>query len=110
MGNLFNYRSKAASWRYGHEYSTFPFVTVFRKKPSIRIWNNQLVRYAGYEKDNQIIGDSSEVAFTKICQSLGWQGKGSHFDVLPLVLQVDTKYLSLIPNLLRFFLETNLFE
>jgi nitric-oxide synthase len=69
-----------------------PFVTVFRKSnPAVRIWNNQLVRYAGYEKDNQIIGDSSEVAFTKTCQSLGWQGKGGPFDVLPLVFQVGNQ-------------------
>ncbi|WP_100371734.1 nitric oxide synthase oxygenase [Bacillus sp. FJAT-45037] len=70
-----------------------PTITVF--KPShgteipIRIWNHQLIRYAGYETDEGIIGDPSSVAFTKQCVELGWSGDGSHFDLLPLVIQKD---------------------
>lgn len=54
-----------------------------------RIWNSQLIGYAGYRnKDTgEIIGDPINADLTEICQRLGWQGKGGRFDVLPLVLQ-----------------------
>lgn len=53
----------------------------------IRIWNHQLIRYAGYEVDGKIIGDSTSIEFTKMCEELGWQGNYTHFDVLPLAIQ-----------------------
>lgn len=56
--------------------------------PSVRIWNHQLIRYAGYKTANEIIGDPASVEFTQKCQELGWQGAGGRFDVLPLVIQV----------------------
>lgn len=56
--------------------------------PHVRIWNHQLIRYAGYETEDGIIGDPASVDFTKICIELGWQGAGGRFDVLPLVIQV----------------------
>lgn len=56
--------------------------------PHVRIWNHQLIRYAGYETADGIIGDPASVDFTKICIELGWQGAGGRFDVLPLVIQV----------------------
>jgi nitric-oxide synthase, bacterial len=56
--------------------------------PHVRIWNHQLIRYAGYETDDGIIGDPASVDFTKICIELGWQGSGGRFDVLPLVIQI----------------------
>ena len=55
----------------------------------VRIWNHQLIRYAGYETEKEIIGDSKSLEFTKVCESLGWQGAGTHYDILPLVIQVD---------------------
>ncbi|MBE1555611.1 nitric oxide synthase oxygenase [Sporosarcina limicola] len=55
---------------------------------SVRIWNHQLIRYAGYEEADQIIGDSTSVAFTKMCEKLGWKGKRTPYDVLPLVIQM----------------------
>lgn len=67
-------------------------ITIFppRKngKDSIRIWNHQLVRYAGYRDGDRVIGDSTSIEFTKLCQELGWKGKHTHFDILPLVIQV----------------------
>lgn len=71
-----------------------PYISIFRAEDplqnrSIRLWNSKLIHYAGYEQAGQIIGDPSEVAFTKVCQELGWQGKGTAFDVLPLVVQID---------------------
>lgn len=56
--------------------------------PSVRIWNHQLVRYAGYETASGIIGDPASVEFTKKCLELGWRGEQGRFDVLPLVIQV----------------------
>ncbi|TSI08291.1 nitric oxide synthase oxygenase [Lysinibacillus sp. BW-2-10] len=65
-----------------------PAITVF-KENEVRIWNYQLIRYAGYETEDGIVGDSSSIKFTEICQQLGWKGEGTHFDVLPLVIQIN---------------------
>lgn len=65
-----------------------PTITIF--KPNlIRIWNYQLIRYAGYETEQGIIGDPDSIKFTKICEELGWKGEGTSFDVLPLVIQIS---------------------
>lgn len=68
-----------------------PALTVFPPEENgsekLRIWNHQLLRYAGYERDGNIIGDSSSVEFTKQCLKLGWQGKGTAFDILPIVIE-----------------------
>lgn len=65
-----------------------PTITVFASG-RVRVWNHQLIRYAGYETESGIIGDLHSVEFTKLCESLGWQGEGTAFDVLPLVVQMD---------------------
>lgn len=55
----------------------------------IRIWNPQLIRYAGYRQvDGSIVGDPAQTELTEICQHLGWQGQGTRFDVLPLIIQM----------------------
>ncbi len=55
----------------------------------IRIWNPLLIRYAGYRQtDGTIVGDPDQVKLTKICQHFGWQGQGTPFDVLPLIIQM----------------------
>lgn len=64
-----------------------PTITVFSPQ-DVRIWNHQLIRYAGYEIEDGAIGDPDSIAFTKVCQSLGWKGNNGHFDVLPLVIQL----------------------
>ncbi|WP_100398889.1 nitric oxide synthase oxygenase [Bacillus sp. FJAT-44742] len=68
-----------------------PTISVFRpkvtEKSHLRILNYQLIRYAGYETDEGIIGDPHSVSFTKECMKLGWKGDGTHFDVLPLVIK-----------------------
>jgi nitric-oxide synthase len=71
-----------------------PYISIFRAEQpllgkSIRLWNSKIVHYAGYEQNGKVIGDPAEIEFTKICQDLGWQGSGSAFDVLPLVIQVN---------------------
>ena len=67
-------------------------ITVFaprnvNKEDPVRVWNHQLIRYAGYKIDGEIIGDSMSVEFTKICHDLGWKGEGTPYDILPLVIQ-----------------------
>ena len=69
-----------------NESKIHPTITVFN--PKVRIWNHQLIRYAGYETENGVVGDAHSLRFTQVCQQLGWQGKGTPFDVLPLVFQV----------------------
>ncbi|NIK75447.1 nitric-oxide synthase [Paenibacillus castaneae] len=68
-----------------------PAITIFpasHTKHKLRIWNHQLVRYAGYQTEEGIVGDSSSLAFTKVCEELGWRGNGTRFDLLPLVIQM----------------------
>jgi len=68
-----------------------PTLTVFRAskpgQPDIRIWNHQLIRYAGYETDQGIIGDPISVDFTNACKDMGWKGEMTPFDILPLVVE-----------------------
>ncbi|WP_223829951.1 nitric oxide synthase oxygenase [Paenibacillus arenilitoris] len=68
-----------------------PTITVLkpavRQRQQVRIWNHQLIRYAGYETEHGIIGDPASVSFTKACMEMGWSGPGTPFDVLPLVIQ-----------------------
>ncbi|MEP0873643.1 nitric oxide synthase oxygenase [Trichocoleus desertorum AS-A10] len=65
------------------------FAPVAPGQPGIRIWNSQLIRYAGYRQpDGSIIGDPEQAEFTELCHRFGWKGQGSPFDVLPLVIQM----------------------
>jgi nitric-oxide synthase, bacterial len=53
-----------------------------------RVWNEQLIRYAGYrEPDGDVVGDPRYLDFTAAVQRLGWRGKGEAFDVLPVVVE-----------------------
>ena len=71
-----------------------PLATVFaparpRSRSMFRIWNYQLIRYAGYRAaDGMILGDPAEAAFTQECIRLGWRPpvQRGRFDVLPLLL------------------------
>ncbi|XP_036392410.1 nitric oxide synthase 2b, inducible [Megalops cyprinoides] len=55
-----------------------------------RVWNSQLLGYAGYHMpDGRILGDPSNAEFTELCIQLGWEPKYGLFDVLPLVLQAN---------------------
>ena len=70
-----------------------PTLTVFApttpERPGPRIWNEQLVRYAGYRRsDGTIVGDPRYADLTDAVRDLGWPGgPGTPFDVLPLVVQ-----------------------
>jgi nitric-oxide synthase len=70
-------------------------ITVFAPRSpdgdGIRIWNTQLIRYAGYRRpDGSVLGDPLNLRFTDLVQRLGWQGAGTAFDVLPMLVQVDS--------------------
>jgi nitric-oxide synthase, bacterial len=68
-----------------------PTITVFAPdtpgRPGPRIWNEQIVRYAGYQRpDGTVHGDPRNADLTGLALSLGWPGGESRFDVLPLVI------------------------
>ncbi|PNH01556.1 Nitric oxide synthase, inducible [Tetrabaena socialis] len=73
-----------------------------------RIWNSQLIRYAGYKKpDGSVFGEKAEVEFTQMLQDdFGYtppaEEERTRFDVLPLLLQAhpdqDPKMFSLPPQ------------
>ncbi|XP_006874299.1 PREDICTED: LOW QUALITY PROTEIN: nitric oxide synthase, inducible [Chrysochloris asiatica] len=69
-------------------------ITVFPQrsdgKHDFRVWNAQLIRYAGYQMpDGTVLGDPASVEFTQLCIDLGWKPKYGRFDVVPLVLQAN---------------------
>lgn len=71
-----------------------PQMTVLREwqpeEPELRIWNHQVIRYAGYERPNgTFLGDPINIEFTKVAMSLGWKppAEPSAFDLLPVIIQ-----------------------
>jgi nitric-oxide synthase len=83
-----------------------PLVTVFApdrpEAPGPRIWNAQLVGYAGYEG----MGDARNAAFTESVQALGWRPPSppTAFDHLPLVVSTgaeDPKFFTLPGEVVR---------
>lgn len=69
-----------------------PTITVFAPDlpgaPGPKIWNEQLIRYAGYRMDDgSVVGDPRNADFTVMVRKLGWTGgTGGPFDVLPLAI------------------------
>jgi nitric-oxide synthase len=69
-----------------------PVISIFAAaqpgQPYARIWNEQLIRYAGYRReDGTRIGDPRQETFTAAMEGFGWRGKGEAFDVLPLAIE-----------------------
>ncbi|XP_077571063.1 nitric oxide synthase 1 isoform X2 [Stigmatopora nigra] len=69
-------------------------ITIFPQrtdcKRDYRVWNSQLIRYAGYKQpDGSVLGDPANMEFTEICMQLGWKAPKGRFDVLPLLLQAN---------------------
>ncbi|KAL4440247.1 hypothetical protein ABPG75_003248 [Micractinium tetrahymenae] len=57
-----------------------------------RVWNNQLIRYAGFKQpDDSVVGDPAEADFTDLVQQrFGWSppaGADPRFTLLPVLLQ-----------------------
>jgi len=75
-----------------------PFMSVFPEfdplQPETRIWNHQLIRYAGYlAADGTVLGDPANCQLTQITIDLGWQppSERTRFDILPIILQYGGK-------------------
>ena len=75
-----------------------PFMSVFPEfdplQPEIRIWNHQLISYAGYlAADGTVLGDPANCQLTQIAIDLGWQppSQRTRFDILPIILQCGGK-------------------
>ncbi|XP_030383405.1 nitric oxide synthase [Scaptodrosophila lebanonensis] len=83
-------------------------ITIFPQRTDARhdyrIWNSQLISYAGYKQaDGKIIGDPMNVEFTEVCIKLGWKSKGGNWDILPLVVSAnghDPDYFDYPPELI----------
>ena len=70
-----------------------PVISIFAAaqpgQPYAKVWNEQLIRYAGYRTEGGgHVGDPRQAEVTAAMQGLGWQGKGEAFDVLPLAVEV----------------------
>lgn len=71
-------------------------MTVFRPKQpgeqwGPRIWNEQYIRFAGYEQpDGTVLGDRANLDLTRAIRQLGWTppAQPTAFDCLPLVIDV----------------------
>ena len=80
-----------------------PVITVFRPrspgKPGIQIHNPQLIRYAGYEVGDQIVGDPLHLEVTRQVVKAGWTPGHGQFDILPMMISVDgrTPELFVVP-------------
>jgi nitric-oxide synthase, bacterial len=70
-----------------------PTITIFKpnlgEDNCLKIQNHQLLRYAGYETKQGIIGDPISIDFTKECESLGWESNQSNYDILPIVYSLN---------------------
>ncbi|XP_065255669.1 nitric oxide synthase 3 isoform X2 [Emys orbicularis] len=79
-------------------------ITIFPQRApgrgDFRIWNRQLIRYAGYRQpDGSMLGDPANVDITELCIQHGWTPGHGRFDVLPLLLQApdEAPELFLLP-------------
>ncbi|XP_053872816.1 nitric oxide synthase, endothelial [Malaclemys terrapin pileata] len=79
-------------------------ITIFPQRApgrgDFRIWNSQLIRYAGYRQpDGSVLGDPANVDITELCIQHGWTPGHGRFDVLPLLLQApdEAPELFLLP-------------
>ncbi|CAG9783566.1 unnamed protein product [Diatraea saccharalis] len=71
-------------------------ITVFPQRTDgmhdYRIWNSQLISYAGYRQpDGTVLGDPMHCEFTELCLKLGWKSPRTAWDILPLVLSANGK-------------------
>jgi nitric-oxide synthase len=90
-----------------------PMISVFAPaapgRPYARVWNEQLIRYAGYRgPDGAAVGDPRQIAFTEAMQGFGWRGKGEAFDVLPLAVETPAEGVRLYDLPERAILEVPL--
>jgi nitric-oxide synthase len=78
-------------------------------RPYDRVWNEQLIRYAGYPTEGGgVLGDPHNVEFTQAMRERGWRGKGEAFDVLPLAIETPAEGVRLFELPERAVLEVPL--
>jgi nitric-oxide synthase len=71
-----------------------PVMSVFapdqatRNRP--RIWNTQLIRYAGWRRpDGTVLGDPLHIEFTAVLEGLGWRpAHRTQFTVMPIAISI----------------------
>lgn len=70
-------------------------MTIFKPnkpgEPQPRLWNPQLIRYAGYQQDDgSVVGDPAQLGLTRAIVELGWEAPNprTHFDILPIVIEL----------------------
>jgi nitric-oxide synthase, bacterial len=72
-----------------------PMITIFAPEHSdqrpVRIWNRQLIGYAGYRRsDGTILGDPMNVPLTEMLGKLGWtRDPAGPFDLLPVLIETS---------------------
>lgn len=69
-----------------------PAISIFdpgtKNRPGPRIWNLQLLLYAGVRlRSGKQIGDPARNDFTARVRQLGWEPDGTHFNLLPIVIE-----------------------
>lgn len=62
-----------------------PLISIFSN--DIKIYNEQLLRYAGYED----MGDPKSIEATLLAEKLGWIEEKSEFNILPLMYRIQDK-------------------
>jgi nitric-oxide synthase len=66
--------------------------------PGPRIWNPQLLRYAGYRSaGGRQIGDPAQNRLTSRLMQLGWRPSGDPFELLPVVIETEAEGPCLFP-------------
>jgi nitric-oxide synthase len=81
-----------------------PLITVFAPDapgaPGPHIWNDQLLRYAGYRGTGKTVtGDRRHVGFTDAVRAMGWKPPSprGRFDHLPLVVETAHEGAAVFP-------------
>jgi nitric-oxide synthase len=70
-----------------------PMISIFAPKHGeehpVRIWNRQLIEYAGHpQRDGSVLGDPLNAEFTEAVYRLGWtREQPGRFDLLPVVIE-----------------------
>lgn len=75
-----------------------PLISIFSN--DIKISNEQLIRYAGYDS----IGDPKSIDATSLAEKLGWIKEKSEFNILPLMYRIhnqEMKYHEYRPEIIK---------
>lgn len=69
-----------------------------RTGPCARIWNDQLIRYGGWQLNDEVVGDPAQLEMTSAAVKLGWQPPSTpgRFDLLPWVVETATEEPTLV--------------